>query len=329
MKFSMTIIFSLLFLVVLVVYLNLDPSKLNFNQEEASKPEAVRVLPLSESDEVTRIQIQNRLGQETVTLAKKAGNWMLEFPVQAPADPMLAEGLVASLKLSNQIRRMSPEKKWEEYGLKEPQLKVGVDTKEGKSRRYLLFGHAAPIGENVFAKWDGEKEYFLVARELKAAFSQSVYSIRMKRVFQMPLKEIQKIHFRVKNEDFEISQHKGKWFWMEPILLLGEPMEPMDTQMILSKVENLNVKEFLDGDPPPAVRTGFSLLSDSIKVSNEQKKEETLDLGVEVAARDAFYARSTAHPTFLISKSYLSDFFEDLKLRAAELVQKSKQNRVA
>ena len=327
MRFSMTLVFSILFLIVLVFYLNLDTRSPALEQE----PMMQKLMPLNIQDEITSLQIEKLKERETITLARgEKGQWMIQHPITATADPLFVQGLISALRLSPQVRRLSPEQDWEAYGLKTPEIKIGVETKAGKMRRYLDLGNLNNSGEFIFARWEEEKDYFLLSTDIKSAFSQSVYSLRLKSIFQTPLKDISKIHFRIEREEYELSQHQGRWFWMEPILLLGDALDPTQAVKMTNKIQNLSVKEFFDGAQPGSQATGFTSMGNRIEITSVHSEKEVLDLGKEMTGKDSLYAKKPDSPNvFLVSKSNLAGFFKGMEVLTRELVEKERQKSPA
>jgi hypothetical protein len=313
MKTSVTFTVVLLFLVVSAAFFYLNPFDKPIIQREGVLPAEVSMELLedqAEDQNINFIQIQNLETKQTITLHRKNEKWQMTFPFSYPAEPQLAEGLVTALKLSKKARKLIPEKNWAEYGLQRPSLKVGIETRPGK-RHYLSFGDASPIGRNVFARWDNEKEYFLVSTDLKKAFERSPYSLRLKQIFRTPLQEISKVRIKTESEQYEMTYQNGKWIWVEPVSRIGESLLKAQTDEILAAISDLNVKEFLDAEKKSASKLGLSLISPSIKIWGKGKEKESLQLGNEVPTKEAFYAkREDEKVLLLVARNNIRQLFQ-------------------
>lgn len=330
MKPAVTLVFVILFGVVTWVFYHLRP----FHPEAVKKPvpAPMKLLPLEKNDQIVWIQVHNETEKETVTLKLEEDRWMIVYPITYPANELMAEGLVTALTLSKKARRLMREKAWNEYGLARPVMKIGVETLRSKKRRYLVFGDPSPVGDYIFARWEDEEEYFLLDSRLKSAFDRSVYSLRLKRIFRTPLKDVTKIRFRSADDEFEISHFQGKWFWMEPIPILGEVLEKDDRDQILSQLIDLHVKDFQDYEERKSHQLGFSILSPTIKLWTQEGDPEVLLLGDEVGARDAYYGiREKEDVYFLISKENIDNLFASVKEIASKYVNQgtSQENLLA
>ena len=318
MKFSITLTFTALFLGVAAAYYYWIPHLEHTSSETEPAQEAVsgtRLLPFDKDNPITWIQIQNIEKNFTVTLEKKDKDWQIKYPVADFADHRMAEGLVAALKLSTRARRFKKEKGWNEYGLLRPEIKVGVGTAD-EARRYLYFGDPSPVGTDRFARWEGEPEYFLVKEELKRAFERSVYSMRRKEVFTLPMAQIEKIYLHTSSEDYEILKKEGEWFWTEPIPILGTRLHKNQTDEILSAVTHLYIKDFLDGEKPSLENAGLD--GDAINLTLAAAKEsQTLRVGRAIDEKDGFYAQAGESPNIvLMAQMNLRKLFEMIETMA-------------
>lgn len=324
MKKSVTGTVFILFAIVLVAYWKLAPQQSSEKSSpEASSPRVMRLLPADIEGAIELIQIQKTASGEVITLKKQKDGWWLAYPVSAPADPLIAGGLATALKVSNKARRLTPEKGWEEYGLEQPSLKIGIETSKGKERRFLFFGDKSPIGNFIFAKWDGEPDYFLVGGDLRSAFERSVYSLRRKQIFQTPVNEISRLTIKTADEKYDLAVRDGKWIWMEPLAQLGKPVAKKETDELLAKVKDLNIKDFLDKEKPTRDR-GFSLSSSFLKVYGKDGSAETLLIGKEVAVKDGFYGVMEKQKNlFLIATTNIRLIFEAVQIMGEGIEHKN------
>ena len=123
-----------------------------------------RILEFGVGDSVSRLNLFNRSSGGKMGLVRLDSGWRLESPVSYPAEDFLAEGMVQALALSQRIRRFvsqgdAPDR---DFGFDAPEIEIGIETKKSPARRTLLIGKASPLGLGLFARWQGEKEYFLI-----------------------------------------------------------------------------------------------------------------------------------------------------------------------
>ena len=329
MKSSTTAVISLLFVTVAGAYYYFNPE-----DSARSRPEilhSTRILPLAEKEEISRIEIhppkksagppslaaENAGQKNSLVLEKKGGKWRLASPVSYAADPVVSEGLETALLVSTKARRLFREKDWSEYGLGNPAFKIGVGIEPGGKNRVLALGDVSPVAEQIYARWEGEEEYFLVDANLKKAFDKSLYSLREKRIFRRPLEEAAKVHVKTFSGDYELARQKDSWYWLEPIVILGEPAADSAVREILEGISGLYIKEFLDGTKKKDRELGLSGLGPSISVWGKGKDPEVLWAGREAAGRDGFFARRQDEGVvLLVASGNLRAFFEKVEKSA-------------
>lgn len=319
MKTSTIVIVVLLFAAALGAYF-LSPEQ-KIKMPETPGQEAAKVMPADENSPLRWLQVQNILKNETVTMEKKDGEWVLVYPVSYPAETIAVEGLVAALKLSARARHLLPEKDWDEYGLLKPNIKIGIETEQGKGRRYLYVGDDSPVGPFVYARWEGEEEYFLIQRDLKRAFDRTVYSLRQKQVFRVPLNEVTKMRIRSMDQEYEVEKREEGWYWLEPIPLLGKPLQKKYVDQIVTQYGDLFVKEFLDNEKKSPDELGFGILSPWIKLWGRDKAKnlEQITIGQELPDRDSFVVEREGEKTyFLVARENVRKLFQIFETMSQE-----------
>ncbi len=330
MKPSLLIIFTLLFLAVLGIYVVVDNTAVVTQEAKVEEhQEAVSLLNLDEGDFLTRIQIRSAQNQQVFALAKKEDRWMIVDPIEYPADPMLAGGIETALTVAEKVRSLKRDKTWTEYGLDKPGLEVAIRTQKKPQDRILYFGGMSPTSNLVYARWsDSQNEFFLLSVEMKAALSQSLYSLRSKKIFDLAGRSIAKIRIQTPNGDFEISRHQDKWFWMEPIPILGEFVDVEDFKNLWSNIDQLYVKEFYDDPFVDISKFGIREGCPSIAVFEEGKEDtaaHVLQVGSEIKTQDSFYAkRKDLDSPYLVSATNLAAVFSGIQKMANKLKPKEK-----
>ncbi len=321
MKPATTLVFCLLFFIVAGAYLYLNPEEKPILHETNA---AMQLLPQTAGDEITWIQIQKSEKKETFTLAREGGAWKIKFPVNYPADPLVAEGLATALRLSSKAKRLTPAESWEDYGLLTPPIKIGIQTKEMPARRYLSLGHASPVGDFVFARWEKEKDYFLLNADVKKVFDISLYSLRQKKMFRTLVPEISEIRVKAGTEPYEVVKRGGEWFWYRPDPLTNIPIPQPEMDDLLLQFQNLSIKEFLD-EEKDLDKTGIAAKFIQFELWNESENPETLVIGKPLDTHDAYYAGLEGESVvFLVSRNHVDALLETFQAMAEAATPKEK-----
>ncbi len=309
MKFSTTLIFFLLFLAVGGAFLYLNQrsasqlsqpvSQTSFKESVPAEVPSQNTPVLDRSEKITWMQIQNTEKNETVTLAREDKLWEVKYPVVYPASDGVVDEMVRTLMAAVKLRQLAPEKGWEEYGLLRPSIKIGLKTEAHPVRRYLLLGHQSEVGDSVFARWQEEKNFFLVNTELKRIFDRSLYALREKRIFRIAPAAVLKIHFEMGPEFYELVKRNDQWVWVKPQGRRGMVVDPVSAEEFSSHLRDLFIKDFLD-EQKEKIDASFFKTAGTITVWGSGRQKEIFYLGQEAPVRDAFYGRRNGENGILL-----------------------------
>ena len=331
MKLMRTIVFILLFAIVVAIYLfqvRLAKQSLTIIPDEMR-----RTVAISKNDPINRVELRDH-GQKTqIVLQKKDGVWALERPVHYPAEGQIAEGFVIAARMASQKKRLRAEKEWSEYGLEKPEFEVLYEL-PGNRVVTLLIGAPAPVGKAIFARWAEERGFFLLPPEMKAMFRQSVYSLRQKGLFRAPVDQIRKIYVEMGEHSYQWKKDGGVWYWLEPVEKFGQKVPPGSMELVLEGLRNLHAREFLDNNKKSKAELGFFMIHDSIWVeledgppenqdearpSSQGGKRETFYFGNEVPERNAYYGfREGEGVVFLVDRLNVIAFLDVMKVMNAD-----------
>ncbi len=319
MKFSTTLIFFLLFLTVGSFFLYLNRLGIRSISETPSPEKEVSSLSSKEAsvldpaDQITWMQIQNAEKKETVTLAREGESWKVKYPVVYPASDWVVDEMVRTLMAATKLRKLTPEKGWEPYGLLRPPIKIGLQTAGHPARRYLLLGNESEVGDSVFARWQDDKDFFLVSAEVKRVLDRSLYAVREKRIFRIPPSSLLRIHFQIGSEFYELVKRRGQWGWVNPRVRRGRVLDQVSAEEFFSQIRDLFVKDFLD-EQKEKMDSSFFKTAATIKVWGRGRQKETFYLGQEAPVRDAFYGkREGENGILLIDRSNLRALLETVR----------------
>jgi len=311
MKLARTFIFILLFTSVAGLYVyqkRLAKEALTNNPDEVN-----RGIVISKDDVIDRIDLQDHVQKTRITIRQEKGIWRLELPVRYPMEQGIPGGFVTAARMASRQPRLRVEKEWGEYGLEKPDLEITFDISGDRSET-LLFGAPVPVGKAVFARWKGERGYFLLAPEMKAMFRQTVYALREKRVFLVPADALRKIAIEMGDQSCEWKKDGSFWYWFEPVSKFGQKMSQDELDLVAQTLRNLHVKEFLDNNQKSMAELGFFMIHDRIRLEAEGGKVETLHFGNEVPEKNAYYAFREGDATvFLVDRVNVIALFDLVK----------------
>lgn len=311
MKLARTIVLTLLFVVAGAIYL--FQARLARQALTVTPDEVNRTVTILQSDPIDHVELRDAVQKTEIILQKENGNWKLERPVRYPAENRIVEGFLAAARMASQKLRLRAEKEWSEYGLAEPELEIRFDLPE-KRTATLLIGAQAPVGKAVFARWAGERGFFLLPVEMKAMFRQSVYGLRQKRLFRTPPDKIRKIFVEMGEHSYQWKKDGDPWYWLEPVEKFGQKVPAGRMDLVLGGLQSLHAREFLDDNQKSKAELGFFIIHDRIWIESEDGKKETFYFGNEVPEKNAYYGSLEGEGVvFFVDRANVVEFFDLMK----------------
>ncbi len=173
-----------------------------------------KILSLNESD-ISGIAINKKDAAE-IQLTRNGNDWQITAPQAFQADQSAATGMVAAL--ANLDAQRLVEKKASDlgqFGLATPVLTIGVHGNNNKTQQ-LLLGDAAPTGNAVYAKLEGDPRVFTIASFTKTSLDKSVNDLRDKRLITATPDKISHIELATKGGNIEFGRDKEQWQILKP-----------------------------------------------------------------------------------------------------------------
>ncbi|MEE9390728.1 MAG: DUF4340 domain-containing protein [Candidatus Aminicenantaceae bacterium] len=271
MKFKTTIIFFVIFLVILAfVYFFEIKGKSEEGEEE-------KLIALSSGD-VRKITFKKE--DETFTFQKgEKDDWLITEPLEAKADKYELDQLAGNfsdLKIERVVEEEPDE--LEKYNI--PQKEISLWFKDREKPVKILIGMENPLDNTFFAKRDDETRVVLIPSNIKILMEKKLFDFRQKDIFRFETDEVKSIKLRAKETSWEASKKEEEWFLKKPVdALAGE--NKIDA--VLSSLSGMKAKEF---------------------VSEEKKKEEIKEHGLSRPEYEIILAMplSNQEVTFLLHK---------------------------
>ena len=226
--------------------------------------------------------------------APRGSGWMIVEPVRTDADDTSIMGLMTALKNleQEQVLHESPPD-LEPFGLADPQIRLELVVSEGEaSPAALLVGGKSPVGENSYARREGESAVLLLNAYVNPQVDRSLYDLREKRIFRMDKRDIERVEiFQEGAPALEMARHDGRWTLMAPI---RAHVVPEEAERILDRISGLTAQSFEDEQPEDLAPYG--LLSPRREVRLTFAPDQTqanllLGAGRREGGRDSVYAK--------------------------------------
>src|SRR6266700_3351535 len=168
---------------------------------QASAETPPKILTLNEAD-INKIDIKKKGGEEVMLTKDNGGNWKVIAPKPLGADQSAVSSMLSSLSSLNSDRLVEEKaSNFNQYGLSEPTLQIGVTEKNSKTHQ-LLVGDDTPTNNGAYVRVEGDRRVFTLAAYNKTTLDKSVNDLRDKRLLTL--------------ESDKFGRNKDQWQILRP-----------------------------------------------------------------------------------------------------------------
>lgn len=246
------------------------------NQEEEHK----RLFPWKAED-VSQVVLQRPSGVVDLVRDEK-GDWVLREPVSARADQEEARRLVEGILRARRDRSIAQETAdLESFGLNQPTYTVTVRGKSPEAGRVVLLGSKNPTEVYHYARFQGEKEVFLVSDTLGRDAQKPVLELRDKTVLGIDPDRVQLLTVWGDGEEVTLQREAEKnWRLVGP---KGVWADGDAVQSLLFRLSRLKASEFLDKPEKSLAEMGLEPPRRKLLLKlKDPEEEKALLVGKEV-----------------------------------------------
>ena len=238
-------------------------------------------------EQIQQISIQKK-GAEPIDLKRDNGKWQILQPKPYAADPDACASLVSSLA------SVSADKTVEDtptdlgqYGLANPQLKVTVTRKDGKTNE-LEIGDDTPTNSGAYAMAAGNPHVYTVLSYVKSGVDKGLNDLRDKRLLTFDQDKLTRVALAAKGEPVEFGKNsQNEWTIVKPKSLRADSGS-VDT--LVSKLKDAK----MDLANPDADAARKFAGAAKIATATVQDSSGTQTLEVRQDKDKNYYAKSSA-----------------------------------
>jgi len=322
---------AIVLVVILVVLLAAILARQVIRQRQADKLTVAKadVWP-AEIGEVKAIKIAPADGKP-MRIERVEDKWRIVEPISAAADEATVSRVVDPIKTLTFKRSYEPGQAEAPgdglTGLDKPRWKVTLTDSDG-AEHVLLVGKPVPLsaGRETYVRRGDGKTTYVVAVNFADRLDKPVSDFRSKNVLNLDKNKIAKISI-VGPEKLELVKTDGLWGITQPIPTAADNDQ---VELLLSKMANLSVSEFVEDDPetlrPYGLEPGTERLVVRVWTKAEPATtqpetrpavpEKTYALALGSKTEDKRYAKLVDSPAVFLVRQGLLD---DLQVTLADL----------
>lgn len=253
---------------------------------KASSDAPPKILTLNQ-DDITRLAIKKKGGEETALGKDSAGKWQITVPKALGADQDAVSSMLYAVSSLNSERLIDDKPAdLAQYGLTQPALEVDVSTKDNKAHRVLL-GDNTPAGNAVFAKLEGDPRVFTIASYNKNSMDKSVNDLRDKRLLTADFDKVSQIELVTKKQDLTFSRNKQEWQILKPKPLRADNFQ---VEEVVRKLKDAKMESSATEEDAKKAATAFAAGS-AVATAKVTDASGTQELQIR-KSKDDYYAKS-------------------------------------
>jgi len=279
---------------------------------------SMKLYVLPESARIQRIQVIRK--NSFFEVEGKDDLWRIIDPVLEMGDALIIGGMERVLMLQNKRRILLEETTdLREFGLANPDIRVGVLGSHANSYRYLLIGKQVPFEKHYYAKWEEEASIFLLGRNTRNVFDKELFDVRDKAIFNLSFYDAVKtleLHLTPYQMKFTLEAEKKRWVIKEPFPELGKKR---DIEKLIKDLQRLYIENFLTPEEAEGGGFGFKDDSDFIRIQTQKESEFFLKIG-NLTDDDKFYYAST--PGRAVPILIAKDKLDSLRLDPIKFIER-------
>jgi uncharacterized protein DUF4340/MFS transporter len=310
---NLLIVFVVLVIIVYLFFRGKDVQRTENVEEKFFKVDSAKI---------EKIEIVKK--DETITLEKVGGNWMVTKPVNYPADTTAISQMLSNLQnyKIESIISSNPEKASNYMdSLSNPQIVV---YQEGKQAGSLILGKQASGGNDSYVKKTPDsKEIYLASKLNGSNFTKPLREFRNKQIFSIQGFTVNKITFKsddsLKYEFTMVKDTTGKWW-------IGQDSVPSNNAMgFTNLLANFNTEDFKDTVitqfPPPSYTITITGNQNTV-INLYKEKTETVKYIMQVSGKNQLFECSASFATMFIKQK--KDFIPEKTPEKKEEPKKKK-----
>ncbi len=150
-------------------------------------------------------------------LRKQEDQWLIEEPLQEPADGSSVSSLLSSLAFAEAERFVAEEAgDGAPYGLDSPPIMVRIQQEGEDSWETLQLGEKDPEGEGYLAQNPDRSPVFAVKKEIYDKLTQDLWELRNREVMDVEQDQVAKVAIRRGQDEILLKQEDLKWTVEKP-----------------------------------------------------------------------------------------------------------------
>lgn len=234
-----------------------------------------------------RIELHGRGIETPRVLERKGSNWSITAPMQWSANYFAINRILNQLQFLEEEASFSVDEIGKtgqtlaDYGLEDPLLKLTIA--QGDQNISLSIGTLTEIGNNVYLLGPGEREIFVVNRQVIDGLLVDLSDLRTREIFDIPVFEVDALGLQIRSTStadgsslkVRLARSNGTWSFEAPLAAKADPALVDNTINTLTAAK---VGRFIEEDAVDPILQGLESPFMQVTIHGN-KRRQTLIIG--------------------------------------------------
>lgn len=268
------------------------------------------------------IHIQSKQLQESIKILKQNNNWIIDEPVQWPANNFSVNQIIHQLNLLKESAKFTydelieTDQNLQDFGLDDPKLVFNLI--KGSQSLNLVVGNSTPLGNKLYLYLPEREAIYIVESDLLKDNVLKIKDLYRNQIFGIPNFEIDALNYQFQTSEkenraqlsvrLEKNINDNSWQFKSPLNVEADALLVAKTLQALTATE---VEKFLPLEIVDSNMLGFE--NPYMKLSIQgNKRRNTLILGNTLSDPNnnkSYYAKIEGNPTVFTVKGHKYDQF--------------------
>lgn len=243
-------------------------------------------------DQVNRIQI-SQPGQPEIVAVRAQGNWKLQQPYTAAADPATVTSVLGTLADITGAEDLGKTSNLAAYGLDQPSS-IQLALANGRTLQFA-FGGTAPASGDVYLRLNQTGNVYMAPSYVKDEVIKPAFALQDKSLLHFPEADITGLTVQAGGRKVQVRKETSAW----------PKAQQNDVQTLLDALQDGVMDSLADPEGRNPAQYGLDHPTASVKLT-WKGGQEWLEIGKKKTAT-GYYARNSQSPAIFVLNNYILD----------------------
>ena len=247
-----------------------------------------KVISLTQ-DDITKLEVKKKDGDDVVLNRAGASNWKITSPKPLVADQESVSTILYNLSPMDGATLIDDKAAdLKQFGLAEPDAQVSATGKDGKTHT-ILVGDETPTGDAAYVMVSGDSKVYSVPKNTKTNLDKGLKDLRDKRLMPVDFDKLTSVEINGAKLHLTFGSDEGQWTVRSPANLRG------DTSKMETIIEKLRTSTMDPSAPDADMKKAASLFASGSPIAAVKATDASGSQELQIRKTSGgYYAKTTA-----------------------------------